>query len=60
MTVTPETPCFGVMCPKHTDCHRYSMVDSKRPDEPYMATCFTYNGQRQHFIQIEPTGEKTE
>jgi len=60
MVVTEKTPCFGVMCQKHAECKRYEMVESKRPDEPYMATCLTYDGQRQHFIQIEPTGGAAE
>jgi hypothetical protein len=60
MIVTDKTPCFGVMCHGHAKCMRYAMVESKKPDEPYMATCRTFDGQRPHFIQIEPAGEKAE
>lgn len=29
--ITPTTPCFGIMCPQHAQCNRYSAVDGSQP-----------------------------
>lgn len=45
-------PCYGVMCPMHSDCERYRAVESMPAARVVVATCVTPAGRRPGFVLV--------
>ena len=55
MPITDKTPaCFGVVCPLHHRCRRYSLVEATPVDQT-IATCTTDGDDRPLFLALEPS-----
>lgn len=51
--ITATTPsCFGVMCPNHSKCQRYHLIDGAPAHQQRIGTCDD-NGERPLFVPVK-------
>lgn len=51
--ITASTPaCYGICCPKHSQCARYEAVETTSMDAT-IATCQGGDGERPLFVQLQ-------